>query len=393
MGALSILCQRLHPHRARTQPGVPPPRQGGGASLQDGVVYRGQLYLQEQLRGGQGGCGLLPICSGIGGECKHGRGNGTGTSLPPGCRGSRRAPGGFGILEGVGIPLGFGILSGSGILEGFGIPGGFGTPDGFGIPEGFGILAGFGTPVGFGGPPRTGCAPPVDSSSSEGSDPAPAMLCGAGEGSRASLPVHTSREGFSPPGFLFLLLLSAAAVPRVGQDLPRSCSPGGAPCVQGRQQDPSMGYGVSFPRASGEFCPAGRLPEEETFHKCPPPDWICASGSGTDRGCWGLNRSRFRRRRGDKVSHEDGEGLLGPGKEQIKRPGDEHVGTSGRCQREPETAGPEACEGWAKAPSRSTPGTPMGSLRPLLIANLWLWVPSSGAACTVPGNPFRSHMG
>lgn len=133
-----------------TAQGSPPPRQGGGASLQDGVVYRGQLYLQEQLRGGQGGCGLLPICSGIGGECKHGQGNGTGTSLPPHCRGSRRAPGGLGILEGVGVPLGFGILGGFGIPEGLGSWVGLGPQRGLGPWSGLESQRGLGSWMGLG---------------------------------------------------------------------------------------------------------------------------------------------------------------------------------------------------------------------------------------------------
>lgn len=232
-----------------------PPRQGGGASTQDGVVYRGQLYLQEQLLGGQRGCGPLAICAGIAGECKHRRGNGTGTSLPPALPGvAAGTQGGLGPRGG-----GLGTLRGPAVL------------------------------------------PPLAIAAARGL--IRRQRCSAWPG-RASEP----RCPFTPPGEV--CPPRVYFLPRDGQDLPHACTPGGAPRTQGDQKGRiARGLWDEFSKSHGGVLPRWR---SRRFTNAPPlgrQGGICASGSGPNRGCWGgalphgSPRSRFRRQRGDNVRH------------------------------------------------------------------------------------------
>lgn len=217
VGALSILCQRLHPHRARTQPrGPPPPGRAAALPCRMGLFIGGSFICRNSSGEGRGGVGCCLSAAASEGNVNTGREMARGHPCRPtaGGRGGHRE--GLGSWRGLGSHWGLGSWVGLGSQrvwdpgwvwdpKGVWDPGVVWNPKGVWDPGWVWDPRGVWDPGGVWRPPEDHLCPPrpVGSGSSEGADPAPEMLCGAGEGSRASLRVHTPRGGFSPPRVSF----------------------------------------------------------------------------------------------------------------------------------------------------------------------------------------------
>lgn len=255
---LSTLCQRLHPPGARTQAGAPPPHPPGRAAAlprRMGLFTGGNFICRNSSWAGRGDVGRSLSAPASQGNVNTGGEMAPGHPCRPRCRGSRRAPGGFGT-PGRG---GLGTLRGPAVLHPLA------------IAAARGLIR--------------------------------RQRCSAWPG-RASEP----RCPFTPPGEV--CPPRVYFLPRDGQDLPHACTPGGAPRTQGDQKGRiARGLWDEFSKSHGGVLPRWR---SRRFTNAPPlgrQGGICASGSGPNRGCWGgalphgSPRSRFRRQRGDNVRH------------------------------------------------------------------------------------------